>query len=55
MDLHAALGECRFRLREIVAEMVERVVLDRSRKFAQRVGIRIILVQNLVAFFRAFR
>ena len=55
VDLHAALGECRFRFREVIAEVVERVVLDRTGKFAQRIRIGIILVQDLVAFLRAFR
>ena len=50
VDVDAAVGEGFLGLRQIVAEVVEGVVLDGGGEFAQRVGIRVVLVKDVVAF-----
>ena len=55
VDVHAALGQRVFGLGQIVTEVVERVVLDGTRQAPQRVGLGVVLMQHLVAFFGACR
>ena len=50
VDVGAARDERLFGLGEVIAEVVERVVLDGGGEFAQGVGIRIVLVEDLIAF-----
>ena len=49
VDVHAAGDERLLGLGEVVAEMVERVVLDGGGELADRIRIRVVLVKHLIA------
>ena len=55
VDVHAAGDKRLLGLGEVVAEVVERVVLDGGGEFPQGVGILIVLVEHLIALLGAGR